>query len=106
MGKTELRLWKHAAADGDVGDAYIYLEALVQESDRARDDFEQLIRIYMEDSLPSVVLRANLSLGYAPRPKLLLSRFMRAARRQRIKLMNNPWGIFTVLNRLLPGQAH
>jgi len=106
MGKTELRLWKHATADGDAGDAYLYLEALVQESERARDDFEQLIRIYMEDSHSSVVLRANLALGYAPRPKLLLSRFMRAARRQRKQLMSNPWGIFTLLNRLLPGQAH
>ena len=74
MGKTELRLWKHAAADGDVGDAYLYLEALVQESDGARDDFEQLVRIYLEDSHPSVVFRANLALGYAPRTKLLFQK--------------------------------
>ena len=44
-----MRLWKHPSSNGDEGDAYLYIEALVLKVKAARKDFKSLFRIYSEE---------------------------------------------------------
>ena len=80
---ANFRLFKHPSSAGDRGDAYLYLQALVQESEKAAEDIEDLVRIYAIKTFSEVVHGVEVAESYAPRPDQLLSGYLKRAKKNR-----------------------
>ena len=100
-----MRLWKHPSSNGDEGDAYLYLEALVIENEPARKDFQRLCRIFSKEMFSDMARLAEEALSIPQNPKRLARKYRRYSRRNRRALLNRTFAAIEYLGNLLPALA-
>ena len=100
-----MRLWKHPSSNGDEGDAYLYLEALVIENEPARKDFQRLCRIFSEEMFSDMARLTDEALSIPQNPKRLTRKYHRYARLNRRTLLTRPFAAIEYLGNLLPSSA-